>query len=37
MTAHSFYQAHHDEYLRRHRAIPRNPRARQDRVERKTA
>jgi hypothetical protein len=36
MTAHSFYMAHHDEYLRRHRASPRNPRVWQDRAERKT-
>lgn len=37
MTAHSFYLAHHDEYLRRHRASPRVGRIRQDRVERKTS
>lgn len=35
MTAHSFYKAHHDEYLRRHRATPRTPRIRRDLVERK--
>jgi hypothetical protein len=36
MNGHSFYKAHHDEYLRRHRAAPRNPRIRQDRAERRT-
>lgn len=36
MTAHSFYQAHHDEYLRRHRATPRNPRFRTERNETRT-
>lgn len=36
MTAHSFYMAHHDHYLRRHRATPRLPRIRQDLVERET-
>jgi hypothetical protein len=36
MTAHSFYMAHHSEYLRRHTAPPRNPRTDQDRAERRT-
>jgi hypothetical protein len=36
MTSHSFYKAHHAEYLRRHRATPRTPRVRQDLAERKT-
>lgn len=34
MTCHSFYKAHHAEYLRR--ATPRNPRVRQDLIEGKT-
>lgn len=36
MTTFGFTSAHHDEYLRRHRATPRVAKIRQDRVERKT-
>jgi hypothetical protein len=36
MSSHSYYMAHHAEYLRRHRPIPRNPRIRQDLAERRT-
>ncbi len=36
MNGHSFYMAHHDEYLRRHQPAPRNPRISQDLAERST-
>ena len=36
MTSHSYYMAHHAEYLRRNMPTPRNPRIRQDRAERRT-
>ena len=36
MTSFGYTKAHHDEYLRRHRATPRVVGVRQDRVERKT-
>lgn len=36
MTAHSFYKAHHAEYLRQHRATPRNPRIHTERTETRT-
>lgn len=35
MTSMSYNRAHHDEYLRRHRPIPRMPRVRQELAERK--
>lgn len=36
MTSYGYTKAHHDEYLRRHRATPRVAKIRQDLVERKT-